>query len=69
MIAMKYFIVLLLVYATCSYGALTEFMWSQDEVSGVFKNENGSLGIKFITTQSYLQINTLDNITLVHSVK
>ena len=66
MMATKYFIVLLLVYPTSSYGALTEFMWSQDEVSGVFKNENGSLGIKFISMQSYLQIDTLDNITLVY---
>jgi len=66
MIAMKYFIILLLAYATCAYGALTEFLWSQDEVSGVFTNENGSLGIKFITMQSYLQIDTLDNITLIY---
>lgn len=61
MIAMVYYVVLLLVfYTTCACGGLTEFLWSQDEVSGVFKNEDGSLGIKFIGTQSYLQIDTLN---------
>ena len=64
---MKYFTVFLyLVCFTSAYGELTEFFWSQDEVSGIYKNDNGSLGIKFVTTESYLQIDTLDNVTLVH---
>ena len=64
---MKYFSVLLfLVCFTSTYGELTEFLWSQDEVSGVYKNDNGSIGIKFVTTESYLEIDTLDNVTLVY---
>ena len=64
---MKYHIILLfLVHATCTYGELTEFLWSQEVVSGVYKNDDGSLGIRFISSQTFLQIDTLDNITVVY---
>ena len=65
---LKRFTVLLLVYALNFYASaeLTEFLWTDDEVSGVYKNEDGSLGIKFVSRQGYLQVTTLNNITLVN---
>ena len=45
---------------------LTEFLWSHDEVSGIYKNEDGSLGIKFTSQEGFLQINTLNSVTIVH---
>jgi len=38
----------------------------KDEVSGVYINEDSSLGIKFVCRSGYMQIATLDNVTLVH---
>ena len=58
--------VLLSVYVSCASAELTEFLWSRDEVSGVYKNEDGSLGIKFVCRQGYLQIKTLNDIALVY---
>ena len=33
---------------------------------GVYKNEDGSLGIKFVCRQGYLQVKTLNDIILVY---
>ena len=67
---MKYFFVsltvLLSVHILCTAAELTEFLWSRDEVSGVYKNEDGSLGIKFVCRQGYLDVKTLNNITVVY---
>ena len=57
--------IVLSLYVSYTSAEFTEFLWSDDEVSGVYKKENGSLGIKFISRQGYLQIETLNNITLV----
>ena len=64
---LKCFTVFLSVYVLNSYvsAELTKFLWTDDEVSGVYKNEDGSLGIKFISRQGYLQVTTLNGITLV----
>ena len=61
-------IVLFSVHALCTVTSaeLTEFLWSHDEISGVYKNENGSLGIKFVSRKGYLKIKTLNNVTLVY---
>ena len=64
---LKCFTVLLSVYVSYASAELTGFLWSDDEVSGVYKNEDCSLGIKFVSRQGYLQITTLNNITLVNS--
>ena len=58
--------VLLSVYVLYTSAELTEFLWSDGEVSGVYKTEDGSLGIKFVCRQGYLQIKTLNDITLVY---
>ena len=67
---MKHFFVsltvLLSVHILCTAAELTEFLWSRDEVSGVYKNEDGSLGIKFVCRQGYLDIKTLDDITVIY---
>ena len=67
---MKYFFisltVLFSVYAFPATAELTEFLWTDDEVSGVYKNENGSLGIKFVCRQGYLQVKTLNDFILVY---
>ena len=57
---------LLLVSVICTSAQLTEFSWSEDEVYGIYKNEDETLGIKFISRQDFLDISTLNNITLVH---
>ena len=44
---------------------LTEFQWSRGDVSGIYKNEDGSLGIKFVCRIGYLQVKTLNDITIV----
>lgn len=66
---MKFFfeclISLLLAHVLCTSAELTEFLWTHDEVSGVYKNEDGSLGIEFVSGEGYLQIKTLSNVTLV----
>ena len=53
-------------YFVCTSAELTEFLWSHDEVSGVYKNEDNSVGIKFTSRAGYLQINTLNNVTIVY---
>ena len=67
---MKYFFisltVLFSVYAFPATAELTEFLWTDDEVSGVYKNEDGSLGIKFVCRQGYLQVKTLNDFILVY---
>ena len=67
---MKHFFVsltvLLSVHILCTAAELTEFLWSRDEVSGVYKNEDSSLGIKFVCRQGYLDVKTLNNITVVY---
>ena len=67
---MKHFFVsltvLLSVHILYTAAELTEFLWSRGEVSGVYKNEDGSLGIKFVCRQGYLDIKTLDDITVVY---
>ena len=50
----------------CTSAELTEFLWSHDEVSGVYKNEDNSIGIKFTSRAGYLQISTLNNVTIVY---
>ena len=64
---LKCFTVFLSVYVLNFYASaeLTNFLWTDDEVSGVYKNEDGSLGIKFVSRQGYLQVSTLNKITLV----
>ena len=44
---------------------LSEFLWSDDEVSGIYKNEDGSLGIKFVCRPEQLEIETLNHITML----
>ena len=67
---MKYFFisltVLLSAYVLYTSAELTEFQWSRDEVSGVYKNEDGSLGIKFACRRGYLQIKTLNDVILAY---
>ena len=67
---MKYFFisltVLFSVYIFPTSAELTEFLWTDHEVSGVYKNEDGSLGIKFVCRQGYLQVKTLNDIILVY---
>ena len=58
--------VLLSVYVSCASAELSEFLWSDDEVSGVYKNEDGSLGIRFVCRPGQLQVETRNNITLVN---
>ena len=59
--------VLVLVFGTLVVsGELTEFFKSQYEVRGVYKNEDGSLGIKFTSKEAALHIKTLDDITITH---
>ena len=45
---LKCLTILLSVYVSCASAELTEFLWSEDEVSGVYENEDGSLGITFV---------------------
>ena len=55
-----------LVYALyASATELSEFVWSDDEVSGIYKNEDGSLGIKFMCRPKQLEIETLSHITML----
>ena len=63
---LKCLTVLLSVNVLCTSAELTEFLWTKDEVSGVYKDQDGSLGVKFLSRQGYLQIITLNNITLIH---
>ena len=56
----------LLVCVMYTSADLTELSWSQDEVSGIYKNEDETLGIRFISRQDFLDISTLNNVTLVH---
>ena len=56
----------LLVCVMYTSADLTEFSWSQDEVSGIYKNEDETLGIRFISRQDFLDISSLNNVTLVH---
>lgn len=56
---------ILLVCVSFTSAKLTEFLWSDDEVSGVYENEDGSFGIRFVCRQGQLEIQTLDNITLL----
>jgi len=58
--------VLVLVFGTLASGKLTEFYKSQHVVRGVYKNEDGSLGIKFTSKEGALHIKTLDDITLAY---
>ena len=58
--------VLVLLLGTLASGELTEFLNSQYEVRGVYKNEDGSLGIKFTSREGALHIRNLDDITLTY---
>ena len=62
----KYLTVVFSVCVYCVSAELTEFLQSNDEVSGVYKNSDGSLGIRFVSRQGFLQIETLTNITLIN---
>jgi len=62
---MKSLLVIVLCVLTAS-GKLTDFMWAHYEVSGVYKNEDGSLGIRFISRVDFLHITTLNNVTMVY---
>ena len=68
LVTMKFLVVVLVLvlYSLSASGELTDFMWAHDEVSGVYKNENGSLGIRFISRVDFLHITTLDNVTMVY---
>ena len=63
---LNYLTIVFSVYILYTSAELTEFLHSNDEVSGVYKAEDGSLGIKFISRQGFLQIETLTNITLIY---
>ena len=56
----------LVLYALTTSGELTNFLWTHSEVRGVYKNEDGSLGIKFISRVDFLQITTLDDVVMVY---
>ena len=58
--------VLLSVFISYSSAELTEFLWSDDEVSGKYGNNNGSIGIKFVCQPEIMSIETFENITLVN---
>ena len=58
--------ILLSVYISYTSAELTEFLWSDHKVSGVYKNEDGSVGIKFVCKPGQLQIETLNNVTIVN---
>ena len=64
---MKCFIVLLflasLLYAS---GELTDFQLFEEEVHGVYRNDNGSLGIIFTCRRDFLLVETLTGKLLVH---
>ena len=57
---------LLSVYVSYTSAELTEFLWSNDEISGVYKNDDGSLGIRFFCRPRELKVQTLNNVTLVN---
>ena len=67
---MEYFLkcvtILLLVFISFTSAELTEFLWSDDEVSGKYENDNGLLGIKFVCQPGILSIETFSNITIVN---
>ena len=65
-IFLNYLTIVLAVNVLYISAELTELSWSSDEVSGVYKTEDGSLGIKFVSRQGFLQVKTLSNITIVH---
>ena len=58
--------VLLSIYVLYTSADLSEFQWFHDGVTGVYKNEDGSLGIKFECRPGYLQIKTLNDVVLVY---
>ena len=49
-----------------SSGELTDFRLSEEEVHGVYKTENGSLGIIFTSRIDFLHVETLTGKVLVH---
>ena len=57
---------LLSVHVSYTSAELTEFLWSNDEISGVYKNDDGSLGIRFFCRPGELKVQTLNNVTLVN---
>ena len=63
---LKCLTILLSVYVSFASAELSEFLWSDNEVSGVYKNEDGSLGIRFVCRPGQLQVETLNNVTLVN---
>ena len=63
---LKFLTISLSLYVSCSSPELTEFLWSDDEVSGVYKNEDGSLGITFVCRAGQLQVETLNHVTIVN---
>ncbi|XP_065913799.1 uncharacterized protein [Dysidea avara] len=56
----------LVLCALTTSGELTDFLLTHDEVHGVYKNEDGSLGIKFTSRVDFLHVTTLDDITMVY---
>ena len=58
--------ILILVFISYTSAELTEFLWSDNEVSGKFENNNSSLGIKFVCKPGILLIETFDNITVIN---
>jgi len=58
--------VLVLVFGSFVSGELTEFFNFKYEVRGVYKNEDGTLGIKFTSREGALHIKTLDDTTLTY---
>jgi len=48
-----------MVFGTLASEELTEFFKSQYVVHGVYKNEDGSLGMKFTTKEGVLNINDI----------
>ena len=58
---------LLSMYVLYTSAELIEFLKTDDEVSGIYANKDGSLGIKFVCREGYMQIETLNNITLFHT--
>ena len=59
-------IVLVLVFGALVSGELTEFINLRYEVRGVYKNEDETLGIKFISREGALHIRTLNDTTLTY---
>ena len=59
-------IVLVLVFGSLVSGELTKFFNLKYEVRGVYKNEDGTLGIKFTSREGALHIKTLDDTTLTY---